>query len=251
MAKALILIVGKSTSGKSSCLEGLKNHEGVLYLNCESGKKLPFRNKFQHVVVTDPIGTIKEVIMPLTKGEGFKLTPTSDPIPIHTIVIDSLTFLMDMYELKYVKTATDTRTAWGSYGDYFRQFMQQVVPKLPQNVIITAHTSDVYNEKDLVTEVCVQLKGSINKKGVEAFFNDVVACKKVSLEKLKDYQNDLLHITEDDELLGYKHVIQTKLTKETLNERIRGARSLWSKNETFIDGNVQLIIDRLNEFYGE
>ncbi len=33
----LVLIVGKSAAGKSACLMGLKNPEGVFYLNCEAG----------------------------------------------------------------------------------------------------------------------------------------------------------------------------------------------------------------------
>jgi hypothetical protein len=42
----LVLIVGKSSHGKSASLMGLKNPEGVMYLNCEAGKKLPFPAKF-------------------------------------------------------------------------------------------------------------------------------------------------------------------------------------------------------------
>jgi len=33
----LILLVGKSATGKSAALMGLKNPEGVMYLNCEAG----------------------------------------------------------------------------------------------------------------------------------------------------------------------------------------------------------------------
>ena len=43
----LVMISGKSTTGKSASLEGLRDHEGVWYFNCESGKRLPFRNKFK------------------------------------------------------------------------------------------------------------------------------------------------------------------------------------------------------------
>lgn len=35
--KDLVMIAGASASGKSASLMGLKNHEGVLYLNCEAG----------------------------------------------------------------------------------------------------------------------------------------------------------------------------------------------------------------------
>lgn len=33
----LVLIAGKSSTGKSASLMGLENPEGVMYLNCESG----------------------------------------------------------------------------------------------------------------------------------------------------------------------------------------------------------------------
>jgi ABC-type lipoprotein export system ATPase subunit len=39
----LVLIAGESGSGKSASLINLPNHERVMYLNCEAGKKLPFR----------------------------------------------------------------------------------------------------------------------------------------------------------------------------------------------------------------
>ena len=37
----LVLLCGKSSAGKSASLRDIKNPEGVIYLNCESGKKLP------------------------------------------------------------------------------------------------------------------------------------------------------------------------------------------------------------------
>ena len=36
----LVLVSGKSASGKSASLRALDNPEGVIYLNCENGKKL-------------------------------------------------------------------------------------------------------------------------------------------------------------------------------------------------------------------
>ena len=52
---SLMLIVGKSASGKSASLRNLKNPKGVVFLNCESGKRLPFANKFRVLTVTDPL----------------------------------------------------------------------------------------------------------------------------------------------------------------------------------------------------
>lgn len=69
------------------------------------------------------------------------------------------------------------------------------------------------------------------------------------IKTLKDYGSDLLKITPEEEALGFKYVFQTKLTKESVNERLRGPMGLWSTKETFIDNDMQLVLDRLQKFY--
>ena len=54
MNNNLVLLCGKSATGKSASLQMLKDPEGVMYLNCENNKKLPFRSKFQEFTITDP-----------------------------------------------------------------------------------------------------------------------------------------------------------------------------------------------------
>ena len=49
----VVLIGGESATGKSASLRNIDN-ERVLYVNCEAGKKLPFKAKCQQVVLTDP-----------------------------------------------------------------------------------------------------------------------------------------------------------------------------------------------------
>lgn len=95
----LVLLCGKSATGKSASLMGLQNPEGVMYLNCESGKKLPFRAKFKQFVITDPL----QVFEAFEAAEGMA--------DIHTIVVDSLTYLLDMYESVYVNGSTNTMQA--------------------------------------------------------------------------------------------------------------------------------------------
>lgn len=100
MARTLFMVAGQSASGKSASLMNLENPEGVLYLNYEAGKELPFPDKFKKVkgaMVANNIGAIFE------KAE-------QDP-SIHTIVIDSATFLMELYESQEVVTSVDTRKA--------------------------------------------------------------------------------------------------------------------------------------------
>lgn len=233
----LVLVVGKSAAGKSASLMNIEKPEGVMYLNCEAGKKLPFRAKFKQYTVSDPMQIL----------EAFD---AAESMPdVHTIVIDTLTYLMEMYESQYVLKAANTMQAWGQYQQYFKELMQQKVANSSKNVIFLAHTSDSYNESELVTETKVPVKGALKNNGVESYFSLVIAAKKVPLKVLKDYKNDYLNITPEDEALGYKHVFQTRLTKETVSERLRGPMGMWDQQETYIDNNIAFVMERINEFY--
>jgi len=54
MNDQLVLICGSSGTGKSASLINLDKPEGVIYLNTEAGKKLPFKSKFKEYTITDP-----------------------------------------------------------------------------------------------------------------------------------------------------------------------------------------------------
>lgn len=233
----LILISGKSATGKSASLMNLDKPDGVMYLNCESNKKLPFPTTFQQYNIVDPY----QIYEAFTKAEEMP--------DIHTIVIDSLTFMMDMFESVHVIPATDGRAAWGDYAQFFKNLMQQYVAKSTKNVIFTGHTMDVYNEKEMSVDTYIKVKGSLNNNGIEAMFSMGIASKKLPLKELEPYKSPLLNITPEEEALGFKYVFQTKLTKATVNERIRSPMNMWSIEETYIDNDVQLVIDRLHQYY--
>lgn len=234
----LVLVSGKSGTGKSLSLINLKDPEGVMYLNCENNKKLPFKAKFKQFTIVDPMQVY----------EAF-LHAEKDPA-IHTIVVDTLTFLMDMYETLYVLPHAGTpkgMTAWGEYAQYMKKLMAQYVANSTKNVIFLAHTSDVMSDEN-VMETVVKVKGSLMNQGVESFFSTVVSTKKVLLKDLKD-ENDLLNITEKEKALGFKHVFQTQPTKRTINERMRSSFGMWEDEETYVDNDCQSVITRLQEYY--
>lgn len=233
----LVLVSGKSATGKSAALIGLENPEGVMYLNCEAGKRLPFRAKFKQYTITDP----------LQVQEAFQVAETMPEI--HTIVVDTLTYLLDMYESVYVINSPNTMKAWGDFAQYFKTLMQNMVARSTKNVIFLAHTADTLNEGEMIMESKVPVKGALKNNGIESYFSLVISSKKVPLKVLKDYQSSLLTITPEEEALGFKYVFQTKLTKETVNERIRGPMGLFETPETYMDNNLQLVLNRLREYY--
>lgn len=233
----LVLICGKSATGKSASLMNLKDPEGVAYANCEAGKKLPFKAKFKQFTITDPLQVI----------EMFEWAETQPQI--HTIVVDTLTYLLDMYESVYVLPSANGMKAWGDFSQFFKNLMQNQVAKSTKNVIFLAHTADALNEGEMIMETKVPVKGSLKNNGIESYFSVVITTKKVQLKALKDYGSPLLTITPEEEALGFKHVFQCKLTKETVNERLRGPMGLFSTKETYIDNNTQFVLDKLHDYY--
>lgn len=87
----LILVCGASASGKSASLRNIRNQEKWLFMNTEAGKRLPFKNKFRSARVEDAYQVI----------EAFDYA-IENPDKVDGIIVDSLTFLMDMFESKYV-----------------------------------------------------------------------------------------------------------------------------------------------------
>jgi hypothetical protein len=214
----------------------MDNPEGVIYLNCENNKRLPFKNTFKEFNVTDP----DQVYQAFVEAENME--------NIHTIVIDSLTYLMDMYESTKVLTSENTMKAWGNYAQYFKILMSQYVAKSTKSVVFIAHTSDILNESEMINETLVKVKGSLMNQGIESYFSTVISSKKLPLSKIKG-ENALYTISEEEEALGFKYVYQTKLTKETVNERIRSPMGMWTTDETYIDNSIQNVINRLIEYY--
>lgn len=236
----LIAVVGYSSTGKSASLRNIKNQDRWVYLNCESGKRLPFKNKFNRITITDPM-----------EIHAYFQEAIDNRDDVDGIIVDSLTFLMEMYESQYVLRAANTMKAWGDYQQYFKTLMQELVPQFGKPVIFTAHVKDETDEKTLDTRTFIPVKGALKGVGIEAYFSCIVSCKRLPLKELKDYANDLLPITPDDEIQGYKHVFQTQLTKKTVGERIRGPMGLFTRAQTFIDNDCQLVLNKLHEFYAD
>ena len=235
----LVLVTGKSASGKSASLRNLDKPEGVIYLNCENGKKLPFKTTFKELTITDT----DQVYKAFGEAEEMK--------DVHTIVIDSLTYLMDMFESTKVLTSTNTMKAWGDYYQYMKVLMSQIVAKSTKNVVFLAHSSDVQNEADHVTETKVMVKGALKNIGIESFFTSVISTKKISLENLNDKnaKSKLYTVTPEEKELGFKYVFQTRITKDTIHERMRSPMDMWPAKETYIDNNLQNVINKLHEYY--
>jgi hypothetical protein len=233
----LVLVVGYSATGKSASLRNITNQDRWMYLGTEAGKRLPFKNKFQTYRIDDPYQV----------HEAFDFG--TDNKDIDGIILDSITFLMDMFETQYVLTAGDTMKAWSNYAQFFKLLLQKKVTLFDKPVVITAHLKDELDEKAMEIRTSVPIKGALKNNGVESYFSTVVAAKRIVLKDLEEYSSNLLTITDEDKDLGYKHVFQTRLTKKSIGERIRSPMGLFSKNQTYMDNDSQILLDHLYEFY--
>ena len=127
--------------------------------------------------------------------------------------------------------------------------MQQKVANSTKKVIFLAHVLETYNDQTLTMDVKIPVKGALKNNGIESFFSVVIAAKKMRIKDLADYKNDMLTYSPQEEMLGLKYVYQTMLTKETVGERIRGPEDLFTQQETFINNDMQLVLDRLDQYY--
>lgn len=234
----LVLVSGESASGKSASLRNIPNQDKWMYLNCEAGKRLPFQNKFKTFKISEPYQVY----------EGFDHA-MAKPADWNGIIVDTVTFLMDMFESQYIIGQANTQKAWGDYAQFFKNMMQDKVVRFGKPVIIMGHTKSELNEAAMEMRTQVPVKGSLKNNGIEAYFSTVVSTKKIGITELEKYGSDLLTITDEDRELGYKHVFQTRPTKATVGERIRSPMGMFTKEQTYMDNDCQLLLDHLNKFY--
>lgn len=234
----LILISGESGSGKSASLRNIPNQERWAYFNCEAGKRLPFRNKFQEAKVTDPYqiwSTMTDMMSEIQNWDG--------------MIIDTATFMMDMFESVHVIGSTNSQKAWGDYAQFFKNLMQDYVVRFQKPVIVLGHTRQDLDETSGTWRTAVPIKGSLKGNGIEAYFSTVVSTKKVTIKELEKYNSNLLTVTEEDRNLGFKYVFQTRLTKTTVGERIRAPMGMFTESQTYMDNDVWKLLQHLHEYY--
>ncbi len=237
--KSIVLIMGKPNTGKTSSLRNL-NQESMVYLNTDL-KETPFRDKFLSSVEVSDAQDILAYIQQIEEE------------PAATgAVLDTLTFLMAMYERQYVVPFAGTKTgqsAWGDYGNFYREFIHAIKAGTKDYAIL-AHEETTLNEQAMSMESRVPIKGAVGKVGVEADFTTILTTMQIPVSKLEKHENNLLTITDAEKEDGVKYVFCTRVTKETAGSKMRSAMGLWDRSELYIDNDLDLVFKRLREYYG-
>ena len=240
--KFAALITGPSSTGKSASLAGIRDQPRWLYGNAEN-KELPFPSKFRELSITEP-NHIFEML-------DFALEKQNQADGVAGAVLDTLTFLMDLKESHDVFGSSNGQQAWAEFAQYFKKIMQEKVALLHIPVVFLAHTLTTIDDLGVAT-TSVPIKGALKNQGVEAYFSLVVSTKRMSIKDLvanPDYDQNLLRITDDDRANGFKYVFQTRLTPKTLGERIRAPMKMFNLNQTYMDNDVQMLMDHVGNYY--
>lgn len=234
--KKVVLIMGKPNTGKSASLRNLTDQPSMVYLNTDL-KDLPYVDKFaKNVEVADAMDVLSYI-------QEIEANPK-----ISGAVLDTLTFLMQMYYRQYVATATDTQKAWGQYGLFYSELIHKIKSGT-KNYIILAHEATSLNEQTNQFESVVPVQGAVGKRGVEADFTTILTSKQIPTKKLQDITNDLLVVTPEELEDKHKFVFATRITAESIGDKTRSAMGLWKRNELYIDNDMNKVLTRLNEYY--
>ena len=236
--KNVIMIMGKPNTGKSTSLRNM-DQESMIYLNADL-KELPFADRFMSSVEIADANDVLGFIQDIEAEEG-----------VTGAVLDTVTFLMQMFERQYVAPFAGTKTgqsAWGDYGNFYRNFIH-AIKSGSKSYVIMAHEDESLNEQSAMMESRVPVKGAVGKVGVEADFTTILRSMQIPVKKLEGFENDLLHITDEEREDGVKYVFQTRITKDSAGEKMRSAMGLWNRDELYIDNDLQLVFNRLKEFY--
>lgn len=234
--KNVFLVMGTPASGKTFSLMFLKDQDRVVYLNTDLKE------------VTFPHGFKLELQVP----SPYDVLPYIDQIEenddVDVVVLDTLTYLFMMFENQIIKTAEDTREAWGSYADFYQTLMNKIKAGT-KSYIILAHEGEKYDKKNMVNDVSVPLKGATGRLGCEGDYTNILQARTITIGEAKENPNSLLTLSEEEINDGIKHVFVTRKTGDTVGHKIRSSWKLWNRDELYIDNNCQNVLDRLQEYY--
>lgn len=250
MARLLALVCGESKSGKTTSLRTIKDPEKVFYLSTEANKGLTFAQKGKK------FKTLKSGLQhPSDIFTLFEQVEKMDDID--TIIVDSLTYLMDMVESQIVLQSDNKMGAWGEFQQYFKKLMQEVVGVSEKNWIFLAHLqTELMPSGDF--KYTMPIKGALKGNGVESYFNNVIYTRTIKVTELEniaeklnvEWDSNMYSVTANEKMLNQKHVFQTNLTEDYVYSRISSPIGCFEDNQIFMDNDMQKLIDHLEEYYG-
>jgi hypothetical protein len=155
-----VLCVGDTGNGKTSSLRNMPLANTV-YINVDQ-KPLPFKHKdlYKHV----NLSSTQQMLVGMDQIE--------DDEQVEYCVVDTISYLGDMFYNEYIRYASDSRAMWGAYKDYLLDVINKA-KKSRINYIFLAHAQDVYDEKEQITKTFARVQGSL-RGNLEGHFTYVL-----------------------------------------------------------------------------
>lgn len=250
--KLTVLVEGVSGAGKTSSFQEIpaEVQKDIVFLNAE-GKELPFSHNMCEFRITDPY-QVHAALNRVIAGEPFKHPGSGDLIQPKMVALDSFTFLMDQFVALYVRTADDTRGAWGEYANFIRTTMLEKVAKIHIPFVATTHilVNDDMEHMEKVSRAAIQ--GGIGKgNGLESYFTTVVYAKQMRLKDIEPFLADatMLTLSEEEKFDEKKHVFVTRPAKQHSGDRIKSPRGMFGTKDLYMDNSIPKLINHINNFY--
>jgi hypothetical protein len=234
--KRIVLIVGEERTGKSRSLKTLRDPKTIAYANCDC-KDLTFKDDFSyHEQFTDPADLMDFI------------DAVEDDEDIETIIIDTITYLMRSFKIHHIDKAVDGRNGWGLLQKYYNALMLKL-KATHLNVIIIGHVYEYTDESTGAIKSKMDFQGSIARSPIGDFTTVLESKSHIVTKKLLKLANDTLTFDELAMRDGIKYTFLTRRTKAYSQSLVRSADDLWKTDQLFIDNDIQIVIDRLEEYY--
>ena len=216
--KKIVLMLGEPSSGKTSSLRNMPL-EKTVYIDVDRKSIKSFRgmDKFKDWVKLDYV----DHLIP-----GLQALEADDECDY--VVIDTLSFLMDLFVAQKVDTAADTRSAWSDYKKFYKEIIN-FAKTSSKSFIFLSHTKTSYNEMEMESKTQAYVQGSLLGK-LEADFAVVVYTRK--------YLND-----DGIPKFGFS----VSVTKETIHTSVRTPFGMFDE-PTLDDNDIMEIFKAIEEY---
>ncbi len=213
-----LLIVGDTGTGKTTSMEDLPLKH-TIYINVD-GKMLPFRAKslYKHV----NLESTEQLINGMIAAED-------DP-QVEFVVVDTLTFLGDMFYTEHIEHASNGMAGWAAYKSYINKVLN-MAKKSSKHYVFLAHAQDVYDEKEMITKSFGKIQGSLKGGGLEQHFTFVLYSQ----------------VVKGDDGMP-KYVFQTNKSKQNMGVSAKTPRGIFT--EPYTEANsIREVFHAIDTYY--
>ena len=148
--KKLLLIVGSTGKGKSSSIRNMPM-EKTAYIDFDRKAIKAFRGmeKLNQWIKVDYVDHLEPGLRALEEDDS-----------VEYIVIDTMSFALDMFVSQKIEGAADTRAQWSAYKQWFNNIMH-IAKTSKKSYIFIMHDKSSYNEESMEVKTQAYAQGSI------------------------------------------------------------------------------------------